>query len=293
MLNLAGIKIEGTATSGIASAITLPEMGICLDLGVATPEALRCDTVLITHGHLDHFYGIVRHAYIRHLTGATTSRFVCQRRLAPLIREMFRVIRKFQRGRNPRFEIITIEPGEEVRLKRDLVVRAFKTHHKIDSQGYVLVRQTQRLKPEFGHLKGSREGGLEIARLRRTGVQVTNTFEVPFLAYTGDTKASVFDVRGPLMDQVRKAKVLVTECTFLGEGHDAAFAQKRGHIHMDELGDRADRLENEAVLLVHFSQRYSNRQIERAMKDLPEPLRAKAHYLPLNAGGMSGSSFEE
>jgi ribonuclease Z len=287
-MNLAGIRIEGVAVSGIASAITLPELGVCLDLGIATSEALRCQTVLITHGHLDHFYGIVRHAYIRHMTGGLKSRFICEPRLKPLIRELFRVISKFQMGRNPDYEIITIEPGQEVQLKRGLFVRAFKTHHRIPSQGYLLVEKRDKLKDEYKVLEGR-----EIGRLRKSGVEVTYTVEYPLLAYTGDTEASVFDVAGETMDLVRRAQVLVTECTFLGEEQSEAFARKRGHTHMAELAARADIFNNEAVLFVHFSQRYYNRLIVREIGKLPEPLRSKAYYLPLEESEMPGSPFKE
>lgn len=275
-MNLAGIKIEGSAVSGIASAITLPELDLCLDLGEATEQALRCGTILITHGHLDHFHGIVRHAYIRHMTGATPTRIVCQPRLKPLIFDLFTVIERFQKGRKPDFTVETISPGEELRLRKGLYVRPFETHHRIDSQGYVLIDRRQKLKPEFAGTPGA-----EIGRLRKDGVEVTEATDIPLLAYTGDTKASVFWVDSEIMRMALNAKVLVTECTFLGSEQSVAFAQKRGHVHLDELGGMANRFQNEAVLLVHFSQRYFNRLIESEMAKLPATLKNRAHYLPL------------
>jgi len=276
-MNLAGIKIGGMSVSGIATAIALPELGICLDLGMATDEALGCQTILVTHGHLDHFHGLIRHAYIRHMTGATKTRIVCEPRLVPLIHGLFRAVEKFQMGRAPQYEVIPISPGEERRLSKAYFVRAFPTHHRIPSQGYILVEKRQKLKDEYRDLDGR-----EIGRLRtEEKVEVTYTVELPLLAYAGDTKASAFDNPGELMDQVLRAKVLVTECTFLGTDQNAAFARQRGHTHMYDLAERAGLFQNEAVLLVHFSQRYFDRLIERELAKLPEPLLSKVHFLPL------------
>jgi ribonuclease Z len=275
-MKLAGIEIVGESVSGFGTAISLPELGIALDCGVITPATMACQHVLITHAHMDHLHCAVRHMYLRDMTGSPhKSIFYVPAWLEEDLHILFAHWAKMQCRRNsPPHEIVVVRPGDTVQLRKGLVVKAFKTIHRIPSQGYVISDVRQKLKPEFEGVEGR-----EIGRLRKSGVEVTSRLEVPLVAFTGDTKASVFD-RCPA--EVLRAKVLITECTFMGEEQTPAFARKRGHVHMDELAERADLFKNEALLLAHFSQRYKNREIEAAMEaTLPNSLLKKASYLPI------------
>ena len=79
---------------------------------------------------------------------------------------------------------------------------------------------------------------------------------------------------------VRKAKVLVMECTFIDERVPVKKAREKGHIHLDEIVERAELFENEAILLTHFSARFNAAEIEAALdKKLPAGLREKVTAL--------------
>jgi len=276
-MRVAGIEIVGESISGFGTSISLPELNITLDCGVITPTAMKCQHVLITHGHLDHFHCIDRHAYLRAMTGTPgTSIFYVPPWLVKAVHEKFEATARAQhRTDMPEYKVVVVAPGETVEIRKGLCIRPFKTIHRIPSQGYVILDVRQKLKAEFQGVEGQ-----EIGRLRKSGVEVTERVEVPLVAFTGDTQAKVFDREG--VDDALRAKVLITECTFLGPDQDAAFARKRGHIHLDELAERASLFEgNEAVMFAHFSQRYTNREIEAAMALLPEPLRSRATYLPV------------
>jgi ribonuclease Z len=57
-------------------------------------------------------------------------------------------------------------------------------------------------------------------------------------------------------------------------------ARSKGHVHLDEIAERADLFENEALLFTHFSSRYQPYQIERALdRRLPPHLRERVHAL--------------
>ncbi len=282
-MKIAGLSIVGESVSGIGTSLSLPELNITLDCGVITPASMKCQHVLITHGHLDHFHCIDRHAYLRAMCGSPDkSIFYVPPSLEEAVYAKFKATGLAQhRTDMPDFEVRVVAPGDCVQIRKGLVIRPFKTFHRIPSQGYVVLDVRQKLKAEFQGMPGQ-----EIGKLRQSGTVVTDRVEVPLVAFTGDTKASVFD--RPEAADALKAKVLITECTFLGDEQIPAFARKRGHIHLDELAEREARFEdNEAVLLAHFSQRYNNADVQAALEALPEPFRAKVSAVPLPRNALS------
>lgn len=267
------LKIDGQAVSGIGSAIALPDLRICLDIGVLTEASRQCRTVLITHGHIDHLGCIIQHAHVRTMMGMKKSRYVVPPHLIEPIHAMFEAWRLIQEdSERAEYELIPVAPGETRDLGKNLSVRAFATHHRIESQGYFILQNRRRLKKAYEGLTGP-----EIGDIARTGVSVNEFFTVPVAAYTGDTKASVLDAEPDLL----KVDLLIMESTFIGSEQDPEFAQARGHVHLDELAERADRFENTKVLLVHFSARYDNERIREAVEALPEGLRQRASFLPV------------
>lgn len=274
-MKIAGIEIVGESVSGIGTSISLPELGITLDCGVITPASMKCQHVLITHGHLDHIHCIDRHAYLRAMTGSPDkSIFYVPSHLKAAVEAKFEAMARCQsRTDMPEFEIRVIDPGQTMEIRKGLAIRPFKTVHRVKSQGYVVLDVRQKLKAEFSHLSGQ-----EIGALRKSGTEVTERVEFPLVAFTGDTEARVFDQ--PQAAEALKAKVLITECTFMGD-FPLEKARKRGHVHMDELAERADLFQNEAVLMAHFSQRYTNAEVKEALAALPESLRAKTDFVRL------------
>ena len=270
-MKLCGIEIGGRSTSGFDTSVTLPEMGISLDCGQGTAQARQCETVLITHGHLDHFGGIVRHAYIRHMTNMSASVFVVPEFLEDAVHEQFRFWAKVQNAQKADYKVVVARPGEKVLLGGKRFTRAFKTIHRVPSQGYVIGETRKRLKPEYVGLDGR-----ELGALRKQGVVFEDEVEVLMVAFTGDTVAKVFD-----QDiEALRAQVLITECTFVGDDVTIAEAHKKGHVHIDELAARAGRFQNEAVLLTHFSHRHVREEIKDAIHRLPAELRTKTTFLP-------------
>jgi ribonuclease Z len=120
----------------------------------------------------------------------------------------------------------------------------------------------QKLLPELAG-----RDGREIAALRERGAPVTRREEIPLLAYPGDCGEEIFDACPELF----RARVLLLECSFLLP-EDRDRAREYAHIHLDDVLARADRFENEAVVLTHFSQRYTPEQIRHALRAIPEPL---------------------
>lgn len=265
-----GIEIKGRSVSGYATAVALPEYGVVFDCGMAVHDAVQAQHVCITHGHLDHFGGIARHAYIRGMTGMSPSQFYVPPWLKGRVAQMMQFWADVQEARRAPFMCETIDSTGRRVIGRNRCIQSFRTDHRIPSQGYTLIEQRKRLKPEYVGTPGR-----ELGRMRREGTKFEDVFDVPLVAFTGDTRATLYD-------RVRfETNVLIAECTFL-EDVTVGEAQKKGHTHISELAAKADRFEGVgALVLCHFSKRYSNRDIEAAIASLPASLRAKTTYLPV------------
>jgi len=63
----------------------------------------------------------------------------------------------------------------------------------------------------------------------------------------------------------------VLECTFLDDKVTAESARDKGHVHLDEIIERAELFENEAILLTHFSARYRAQDVRRILANKLPP----------------------
>jgi ribonuclease Z len=181
----------------------------------------------------------------------------------------------------------------EHRVSKRLTIRAFATTHPVPSQGYVAYGTKEKLKAEFIGSSAS-----EIKALKARGVEITDTVEVPEVAFTGDTTIDWVDratgsgsanpsgeengaVDGASVDAVAadalRARLLICECTFVDDRCSAEDARRYGHTHIDDLVARADAFrETGAILLIHFSARYKAEEVREALAArLPEALKAK------------------
>jgi ribonuclease Z len=143
--------------------------------------------------------------------------------------------------------------------------------HRVPSVGYLFTEVRHKLVDELAGRPGP-----EIAALRARGVAVTRREEIPLLAYTGDCGVEIFDAAPELFT----SRVLLIECSFL-RPDDVDRARVYGHLHLQDFLDRADRFENEAIVLTHFSQRYSAAEIREGLRALPAGLaRRVVPFLP-------------
>ncbi|MCL4148645.1 UNVERIFIED_CONTAM: hypothetical protein GTU68_019646 [Idotea baltica] len=184
--------------------------------------------------------------------------------VADSVQRMLNSWQKLDRGRMI-LNLVAAEPDQEYELSREHVVTTFATKHTVPSLGYVVWERRKKLKPEYHDLSGE-----EIRDLRKSGVEVSGEVRVPLVCYCGDTAPQGLDN----CPAVYEAKVLITELTFFRPEHRKDKIHKFGHTHLDDILERADKFKNELVILGHFSTRYHEDQIKRAVKHrLPEHLR--------------------
>ena len=142
----------------------------------------------------------------------------------------------------------------------------------------------EKLLPEHAGKHGS-----EIKALREAGTRVTATVEVPEVAFTGDTAADWIDRAADGSDAVAadalRAKLLICECTFVDDRCTPEDARARTDTRTSTNSSSAPPLENESILLIHFSARYKADEIDAALAErLPPGLRERVTPLLVGFG---------
>ena len=265
-LRLAGHALEAVSIGGLETAIALPEWKLAFDIGRSPPEVVLRDSVLFTHGHMDHMGGVAYHAATRALRHMRRPTYLIPPAYEADFEALFEVWKRLDRS-TVEHVTVPISPGEEHRLPNGILVRPFRTYHTAPSQGYALVARREKLLPELAHLEGP-----EIARRRRAGETVTRAVDTVEVAYCGDTTIEVLE-REPL---ARSARLLILETTFVDERVSVEEARGKGHVHLDELAERAELVTSEAILLHHFSARFKADEILAALdRRLPPGLRER------------------
>ncbi|KAI0501705.1 hypothetical protein KFK09_016650 [Dendrobium nobile] len=167
-----------------------------------------------------------------------------------------------------KLNLVALDVGETYEMRNDIVVRPFRTSHVIPSQGYVIYSIRRKLKKQYTHLKGT-----QIKKLKLSGVEITDTILSPEVAFTGDTTSDF--ISEPRNSDALRAKVLITEATFLDDEFDIEHARLHGHMHLREILEHAQWFRNKAILLTHFSSRYKVEDIRQAILKLQPKVSAK------------------
>ncbi|GAA2670957.1 MBL fold metallo-hydrolase [Nonomuraea recticatena] len=142
-------------------------------------------------------------------------------------------------------------------------VRVVECEHKVPCVGYAFSQRSKTLRPEFEQLRQSLvqqgrggEFGRVMARKRQEGIDVDAAIRRPLFAFLGDTHVSVFERNPWLFDY----PVIITECTFL-EDTGLERANRVGHTVWSQLRPWVEAHPRTLFVLIHFSLRYSDRQV--------------------------------
>ena len=99
---------------------------------------------------------------------------------------------------------------------------------------------------------------------------MTEEIDFPLVSYTGDTLIEGIFVHPDVM----VSELLIMECTVLDDSVSVEETRNRGHVHLDELLQHADKFSRVPnILLCHFSDRYQEEDIHeiitRRLKNTP------------------------
>ncbi len=259
--------VRGISVGGVYTSIAVPELGLLFDAGASPRSSGAIDTILLSHGHADHVGALPALLGIRALHGKTRPpRVLMPAEIVADLTTALEALTKLQRYPLA-IEAIGMAPGDVHELRGDLHIRAVRTFHPVPSLGYIIVRRVAKLRPDLIGLPGK-----DIAARRRAGEDVSEYSERLELAYVTDTLVSVLDHSPELLT----TRVLIIECTFLDERKTIEGARAGCHIHLDELIERADKFENEHIVLMHVSQLYRPDEVAGILdKRVPQALRKR------------------
>jgi len=261
-----GLTIEGYSRAAVQTYWRIPELKIGFDLGAQPWDFMGTPTWLITHTHLDHVAALPVYVARRRMMKMEPPTLYLPEQALEDVRRLLLIMQRLDRGRMI-CDLRGVKAGDEIELSRENVITAFATTHTIPSLGYVVWDRRNKLKEEYHGLAGD-----QIRDLRLAGTQVTREVRTPLLAYTGDTSPAGLDA----CPAVYEAKILITELSFIRPGHRREKIHKFGHMHLDDLLERAERFKNELIICAHFSTRYHPQEVRRYLdQKLPPGLKER------------------
>ena len=218
--------IRGVSVGGVYTSLHVPELDLLLDVGIPFRSAAGVGTLLLSHAHADHAGALASLLGIRALHGIKRKlRVVMPAEIVATVHDALAAMSELQRW-PLEIDAVGVEPGDEVALRKDLVVRAFKTFHPVPSLGYQVLRRVRKLRAEFVGLPGA-----EIAARKHAGEALFDDVEHRELAYATDTLIQVVDHEPSILT----SRVLILEATFLDDRKPIEAARAGCHVHLDEI----------------------------------------------------------
>ncbi|MEX0744864.1 MAG: MBL fold metallo-hydrolase [Phycisphaeraceae bacterium] len=268
-LRLEPFRLQGLSLAGEYTFVHVPELELCFDMGLCPRDALTSRTVAVSHGHIDHVAGLSYYLCQRQRMSLGPARLVCHPQLQAPLHALAQASATLD-AHEVNFEVTPLKHDAELHLHDKLYLRAFETRHTVPSMGYIVYERRKRLRREVAGLSFER-----IEALQARGVPVMERHKAPLLCYTGDTGW------GPHFQRrdVQRARVLITECTFLQPSH-REHARRSQHLHLDHIVSLLEMVQAKTLVLTHLPRQLSMDRVRR-MLDHAIPPRHRARVVVL------------
>ena len=258
-----GLRLKGHSRSTEMTCFYIPDLCFYCDAGIHS--YFSADYIFVSHGHGDH---------IQSINGILKSQNIERSKQPVLIycpHEISKMLTKYiesffqVNANNPYLKchkimnVIGLSSSERLALKiknRNYLMETFKCFHSVPTLGFGLIEVREKLREEF-----IGQSPTEIIVLKKNGVSITNLIEVPLFCYLGDTTHAVFDAI-----KIFYYPTIIVECTFLYDD-DLQEATKRKHMHWLNLKSIIAKHPDNLFILIHFSLRYSDQDIEKFFSD--------------------------
>jgi ribonuclease Z len=268
----AGIEFEGYSEGGIRTSVHVPKYKILFDIGGFSHEKTHVENVLVTHGHMDHACGIPFYISQRSLQKLKPPNIYVNEAMYDNTEKILQLYSQIE-GFKYEYFLHKTPLDKEFNLGNHYYFKAYKTTHRIPSQGYTIFEKVKKLKEEYSNLSNK-----EILDLKSQGKSLSLEKGIPTVSFSGDTQIEYILEN----KDVRESKILFLECTYIDDDRNIERARMWGHIHLDEIIHYANEFKNEKIILMHFSKRYKKNYIKDLVKKkLPKILEDRVDcFLP-------------
>ena len=249
------VALAGYSVAGEESVIIAPELDVVFDIGKCPREALRINHVLLSHGHMDHAAGVAYYFSQRDFQGIANGEVLVAHALVEPLERLMEAVARVEGHPSPH-KFVGIADGDDYEIRRGLLARAFDTRHLATSLGFSLIEVRKKLKDEFADKTGP-----ELVELKQQGVDIERRLEIPLVTYLGDTAKANYSS----LPHVRDSKVLLIECTFFEDDH-VKRARAGRHLHVTDLPEVLEGMNNERIVLTHVTRRTNLSQARKALK---------------------------
>lgn len=236
------MKFYFNSIAGEGTSIYLEDYDLALDCGVCVEKLSEVSHFFITHGHFDHIGGLCWRARVSKKRDLPAPNFYMPPAIENQVNSLLNSYTSM--GSECIANIISVNPDNVMKtleLPNGKVIKweAVETDHTVPSYGYLLY----------------------------------NLNDIyPFLAYTGDT------LFRSIKNNVKflKAKILIMELTFLSD-IDYSRAGMYKHCHANDIIENIKLFENEYIVFVHPSYRYTVKMMKEFVETLPREFAYKCY----------------
>jgi ribonuclease Z len=264
------LTVVGGSRAGEGSLVLLPQLRLALDPGRAHRALPPMNTVVVSHGHMDHLGGLGYWASQRYLNSMGPATLIAPGDIIGQLARLLELHAELEGGRPYQVETVPVADGARYRSRDDFELEFFATDHWVPTLGTRIAWCRQRLRPELVGLPGE-----EIARRRLDGESVSEEHRLPLVSYCADSGPQLFR-RHP---HVTDSEVVLLECSFYRPS-DRERAKLYGHLHLEDLVAIGDRLRCRHLVLLHASRRHRLREVEQLLDSELRPLlNCEIHHL--------------
>jgi ribonuclease BN (tRNA processing enzyme) len=281
-------NIQGFSRAGDRTGFFIKEPKIILDCGLATYR--NSNAVVIGHGHADHTLCLPQLINRRstrlkgqeHLNGKPVF---CPEKVKYKIHLLNKAVYELSDDSFDETRELTIEEVElrqgyhlfgvkaepnvyiEIPGYTNLKMEILQAYHTNQNcVGYGFNSFSKKLKEEYNHLKGSKEGGQEIKRLKESGENVYDDHITPELLYFCDSSIHNLSEH----DEWKKYPVIICECTGYPGYQESDKMTMIEHSHLDLLKPIIlDNLDKQWIL-IHASMAVPDDYLETKEKELQD-----------------------
>lgn len=255
-INIDDLEIIGYSVAGEETVVAIPKLDVCFDIGKAPDQIIPINNVLLTHGHMDHAAGFAYYLSQRNFCGQSAGTILAPKNLIKPMKQIIDAWANLDGNKIPA-KLVGIKSADEYQIKPNLIARVFPTKHSLGSVGYCIIEKRKKLKTEYKKLNGK-----QIVELKKQGIEIDYTLEIPIVTYIGDTQYVDFSQ----LKYIVESKIIIAECTFYEQEHSGR-AEAGKHMHIDEFATLLGKLNNEHIIITHTTQRTPMFEIRKILQN--------------------------